>query len=173
MSDPSAARPADRDRDALGRPRNARPRDAAGRPLAREAAGVERVPDDLVLGPEETVVEAQRLLDAGMPFHAHEVLEAAWKAAGPDERELWRGLAQVAVGLTHLQRGNARGAVALLRRGADALAAWSRDRVEPAPVGLDVAGVVGYARTLADRIENPADADAPPPPPATPLRLRP
>ena len=54
-------------------------------------------------------MEAQRLLDAGLPFHAHEVLEAAWKAAPPDERELWRGLAQLAVGLTHLQRGNGRG----------------------------------------------------------------
>ena len=44
-----------RDRDPAGRARNARPRDAAGRPLPRGAVGVERVPDDLVLGPEETV----------------------------------------------------------------------------------------------------------------------
>ena len=56
--------PEERDRDAAGRPRNARPRDTAGRPLARGAVGVERVPDDLVLPPEETVTEAQRLLDA-------------------------------------------------------------------------------------------------------------
>src|SRR3954452_5638530 len=104
MSDPPT-----RDRDPTGRARNARPRDAAGRPLPRDAVGVERVPDDLVLDPDGTVVEAQRLLDAGPPFHAHEVLEAAWKAAPPAERELWRGLAQVAVGVTHLQRGNGRG----------------------------------------------------------------
>ena len=82
------------------------------------------MPDDLVLGPQESVDEAQRLLDEGMPFHAHEVLEAAWKTAEPAQRELWRGLAQLAVGLTHLQRGNARGAVALLRRGAEHLVHW-------------------------------------------------
>ena len=108
-----------RDRDAAGRARNARPRDAAGRPLPRGAVGVERVPDDLVLGPQESVDEAQRLLDEGMPFHAHEVLEAAWKAAEPAQRELWRGLAQLAVGLTHLQRGQrpGRGGAAAARCG--------------------------------------------------------
>jgi hypothetical protein len=37
-----------RDRDAAGRARNARPRDAAGRPLPRGATGEARVPDDLI-----------------------------------------------------------------------------------------------------------------------------
>lgn len=157
----------DRDRDAAGRPLNARPRDAAGRPLARGAVGVERVPDDLLLPPEETVVEAQRLLDAGRPFHAHEVLEAAWKAAAPEEREVWRGLAQVAVGLTHLQRGNDRGAVALLRRGAEGLAAWLAGRVDPPPAGVDVGGVVRDAEELAARIEQGGAPAAPS------VRLRP
>lgn len=41
--------------------------------------------------PAETLREAQRLLDAGMPFHAHEVFEDAWKSGPEDERELWRG----------------------------------------------------------------------------------
>jgi len=143
-----------RDRDPAGRARNARPRDAAGRPLPRDAVGVERVPDDLVLDPEGTVVEAQRLLDAGLPFHAHEVLEAAWKAAPPAERELWRGLAQVAVGLTHLQRGNGRGAVALLRRGAETVTLWRVGSEEPAPAGLHLDGLVRHAEGLADRVEN-------------------
>src|SRR5262249_40635554 len=98
----------DRDRDLYGRARNARPRDALRRPLPRDGAGVERPPDDLVLEPGAALVEAQRLLDAGQPFAAHEVLEGAWKAAAPSERELWRGLAQFAVGLTHLSRGNPR-----------------------------------------------------------------
>ena len=139
----------ERDRDAAGRARNARPRDAFGRPLPRGAAGVERVPDDLELMPDESVTEAQRLLDAGLPFPAHEVLEAAWKAAPDAERELWRSLAQLAVGLTHAQRGNARGAVALLDRAADGLARW----VGPAPAGLDVPGVTAHASALARRIE--------------------
>jgi hypothetical protein len=36
-----------RDRDPAGRPRNARPRDAFGRPLPRGETGEERIPDDL------------------------------------------------------------------------------------------------------------------------------
>ncbi len=68
--------------------------------------------------PEESVAEAQRLLDEGKPFHAHEVFEDAWKSGPEKERELWRGLAQLAVGLTHAARGNATGGARLLRRGA-------------------------------------------------------
>ena len=101
----------ERERDARGRAQNARPRDALGRPLPRGSVGVERVPEDLVLEPVPALAEAQRLLDAGMPFHAHEVLEASWKAAPEPERELWQGLAQLAVGLTHVLRGNPAGAV--------------------------------------------------------------
>ena len=162
-----------RDRDAAGRARNARPRDAAGRPLPRGAAGVERVPDDLVLGPQESVDEAQRLLDEGMPFHAHEVLEAAWKAAEPAQRELWRGLAQLAVGLTHLQRGNARGAVALLRRGAEHVSHWraGESGLPPADAPLDdhsLDHLVRHAETLADRVERDGPAIAS----ATDLRPR-
>jgi hypothetical protein len=44
---------------------------------------------------------AQRLLDSGRPFEAHELLEAAWKRAPAAERSLWQALAQLAVGLTH------------------------------------------------------------------------
>ena len=111
----------DRDRDAAGRPRNARPRDGLGRPLGRDAAGEPPISDDLVRPAEEAILLAQQLIDEGRPFHAHEVLEAAWKAAPRDQRDLWKGLAQIAVGLTHARRGNGRGAVTLLRRGADAV----------------------------------------------------
>ena len=116
-----------RDRDPAGRPRNARPRDALGRPLdpaggpgpGSGAAGTDRIPDDLVITGAEAAALADRLLRDGRPFHAHEVLEAAWKSGPADERDLWQGLAQIAVGLTHARRGNARGAVALLSRGAE------------------------------------------------------
>lgn len=148
---------ADRERDGRGRARNARPRDGLGRPLPRGAdTGVERVPDDLVLPPEGSLVEAQRLLDAGRPFHAHEVLEATWKAAPAGERDLWQGLAQLAVGLTHCARGNSRGAATLLRRGAARLVSYR----ENAPYGIDVAGLIEYADRLADTV--PADPPAPP-----------
>jgi len=50
------------------------------------------------------------LLDRGLAFSAHEVLEAAWKNSADDERMLWQGLAPLAVGITHVQRGNVKGA---------------------------------------------------------------
>ena len=110
-----------RDRDPGGRARNARPRDGLGRPLPYGADGVERAPEGVRRTVQQTVDEAQQLLDAGRPFHAHEVFEDAWKGEPGPERELWRGLAQLAVGLTHAARGNARGAASLLRRGADVI----------------------------------------------------
>ncbi|MDQ3904375.1 MAG: DUF309 domain-containing protein [Actinomycetota bacterium] len=137
----------DRDRDSGGRPRNARPRDALGRPLPYGAPGIDRVPEDVVLSPDEAVRRAQRLIDEGCPFHAHEVFEGVWKATSGAHRELWRGLAQLAVGLTHLQRGNAKGAVALLRRAADRLDPYSAE----APHRLDIAGLASHARRLADQ----------------------
>ncbi len=110
--------------------------------------GVERVPDRLDLPLAEAVELAQRHLDAGQPFHAHEVLEALWKQRPTSERDLWQGLAQMAVGLTHAMRGNARGAAALLRRGRDRVAGYTGDRH-----GVDLPGVTAAATTLADEIE--------------------
>ncbi|MFF0526398.1 DUF309 domain-containing protein [Actinomadura nitritigenes] len=149
-----------RDRDESGRPRNARPRDAYGRPLPHGASGVPTMPDDLDMPPEEALVEAQRLLDEDRPFHAHEVLEAVWKSAPEPERELWRGLAQVAVGITHLRRGNLRGAQALLSRAADRIEPYSNGSHgtesygEAPPHHIDVAGIVRRARALADHPED-------------------
>lgn len=139
-----------RDRDSAGRARSARPRDSAGRPLRHDASGVQGPPEDVVLPPREALREAQRLLDRGYPFHAHEVLEGAWKSSEPAEREMWQGLAQLAVGLTHVQRGNARGAAALLRRGAERLSSREQDP----PYGLDLADLRAGALALAERIES-------------------
>lgn len=138
-----------RDRDAAGRPKNARPRDRLGRPLARGADGEPGAPEDVVLDPGATLAEAQRLIDAGRPFHAHEVLEARWKATTGPERDLWRGLAQLAVGLTHAQRGNERGAFSLLRRGADRIRPYGA----PLPHGVNAAAAVKEMEDLALRIE--------------------
>jgi uncharacterized protein len=145
-----------RDRDARGRAQNARPRDGLGRPLPRGSEGIERVPDNFVLPPRESLVEAQRLLDLGRPFHAHEVLEGTWKAAPAEERDLWQGLAQLAVGLTHLARGNRTGAVTLLRRGADRVAPYA----DAGPYDIDVPALVSFARETADALESGAPGSA-------------
>jgi uncharacterized protein len=109
-----------RDRDEEGRPRQARPRDELGRPLPYSAEGVEPVSED-PLPPLETVRFAIELLDEGRPFSAHEVFEARWKDAPETEHDLWQGLAQLCVGLTHALRGNATGAGRLLERGSGRL----------------------------------------------------
>jgi hypothetical protein len=172
-----------RDRDPAGRPRNARPRDALGRPLdpaggpGSGAAGTDRIPDDLVITGAEAAALADRLLRDGRPFHAHEVLEAAWKSGPSGERDLWQGLAQIAVGLTHARRGNARGAVALLSRGAERVrgyqgGAGSQDEASSddegsrggagsrravgraaSPFGMNVDAFLAAADDLAARIE--------------------
>jgi hypothetical protein len=152
----------DRDRDAAGRARNARPRDAFGRPLARGEAGETPVPDDLSLPAAEALALAQRLLDSGRPFQAHEVLEATWKSAPTAERDLWQGLAQVAVGLTHARRGNARGAVALLSRGAQRVRAYQAAAPSLAgPYGMDLTAFLAASDDLAARIERDGLADIP------------
>jgi len=144
----------DRDRDAAGRPKNARPRDGLGRPLDRGAEGDPVMPDDLRLTPAEAVQLAQQLIDEGRPFHAHEVFESVWKSSPTAQRDLWQGLAQIAVGLTHARRGNGRGAVTLLMRGATAVgrydaAAAGRGEL---PAALDLERVQAAAAGLADLI---------------------
>jgi uncharacterized protein len=151
----------ERGRDESGRPRNPRPRDELGRPLPQGSEGVPRIPDDLVLPPAETLAYAQDLLNRGLAFNAHEVLEAAWKNAPDDERMLWQGLAQLAVGITHVQRGNITGALSVLRR---ASARITHDG-GPAPHAIDAAGLIRYADQLIEDLV--ADEEI------TPERLRP
>lgn len=105
--------------------------------------------------PQETLAEAQDLLDAGRPFHAHEVFEDAWKSTDGPDRELWRGLAQLAVGMTHALRGNSTGASALLERGAENVEPYR----ESPPHGIDVAGLQTWARALAAEVKHRARAE--------------
>ena len=61
---------------------------------------------------------------------------------------LWQGPAQVAVGLTHVQRHNPTGAVTLLERGAERIGPFAA----APPHGVDVAGIATHATALAGRI---------------------
>ena len=134
-----------------------RGRDRLGRPVP--LGSPDAVPDvpEQALPPDEALTLAQALLDEGRAFAAHEVLEASWKAAPEPERALWQGLAQLCVGVTHLQRGNAVGGARLLRRGAAHLPPGP-------PYGIDP-GLAGLAVAAADRVDA---GDATPPA----LRLR-
>lgn len=111
-----------------------------GRPLPYGSAGVAAQPPMPSYDPGAALAQAQALLDADMPFHAHEILEDTWKLAPERERDLWQGLAQLAVGVTHSLRGNRSGAAALIQRGAARIAAYQGDRF-----GLELDGILGWA----------------------------
>lgn len=130
-----------------------RGRDAAGRPVPLGSPdAVEPVPEH-ALPPREALALARSLLAQGRPFFAHDVLEAVWKAAPQHERDLWQGLAQACVGLTHIQRDNPVGAARLLRRAAATLDT-------SAAYGVDVPAVVAQVLAAADLV----DAGVAPPP---------
>lgn len=146
-ADPEESGVAARDRDAEGRARQGRPRDALGRPLPYGTPGVDPVSEE-PLPPQEAIVRARELLEQGRPFSAHEVCEARWKAGPAAERDLWQGLAQLCVGLTHALRGNARGAHRLVERGTGRLASYAA--TGGPTYGLDLS-IVG--RCFADQVQ--------------------
>lgn len=141
-----------RDRNAEGRPENARPRDALGRPLPRDATGVPPVELPAEPTPEGSLAQARALLAEGRPFQAHEVYEHMWHHAPPDDRDLWQALAQIAVALTHNARGNPRGARGLVRRARIHLLAAGETDVPD----LDVPALLEWT-------ERVPEADSPPP----------
>lgn len=137
----------DRDRNDQGRAQQARPRDALGRPLPYGEVGVEPISEE-PLPPQETLAYARRLLDDGRPFAAHEALEVRWKSCPEEERELWQGLAQLCVGLTHHERGNGVGAARLVERAAGRLGTYEQ-KAGPT-YGLDLGALVACARSRLD-----------------------
>ncbi|GLY15323.1 hypothetical protein Kisp01_23380 [Kineosporia sp. NBRC 101677] len=141
-----------RDRTPEGRPQQSRPRDALGRPLPYgHPDGVEPVSEE-PLPPPEALAFAQTLLGQGRAFSAHEVLEAAWKAAPAQERDLWKGLAQLCVAITHAHRGNQAGATTLLQRAQQHLGGYAGSR----PHAVDVDGLLAWC----GRIREPRDLTA-------------
>ncbi len=96
------------------------------------------------LPPVETLAVARGLLEEGRPFSAHEVLEVRWKTCPTDERDLWQGLAQLCVALTHRARGNPVGAGRLLERAAGRLEAYAA--TGGPTYGVDLPAVIACAR---------------------------
>ena len=94
-------------------------RDRLGRPVPQDSPDAfPTVPERTAIDAEQAWAEAIAHLDAGLPFHAHEVLEQRWRCAPEHERLAWRGLAQWGAALTHEARGNPIGARRLAQRAA-------------------------------------------------------
>ena len=126
-------------------------RDALGRHVEPGSPDAVEPVTEEALPPREAVALARELLAAGRAFSAHEVFEARWKACEPPERDLWQGLAQLCVGLTHLQRGNPVGSSTLLRRGVGHLEDGSAH-------GIDLTRLRTAALALADEVDAGATA---------------
>lgn len=80
-----------------------------------------------------------------MPFHAHETFETRWRCCPESERALWKALARWVAALTHVERGNAKGAQSIARETAAELV-----HIDPAPLTrVEIDGVLASLVLLA------------------------
>jgi uncharacterized protein len=100
-------------------------------------------------------VESDRLFRAGVAlfngvryWHAHETWETIWRAAPDEERAFYQGLIQVAAGLLHLERRNARGARNKLGEGIAKLR-----RYQPSHRGIFVNELIGRSERILRELE--------------------
>lgn len=137
-----------------------RPRDELGRPLPWGAPDTLRLEDFDSLPLERNHALAREHFNAGRFFPAHEAWETAWKQArDTDDAELFKGLAQLGAGYVHLLRGNAHGAITLLRRASSRIGSYPTGHR-----GLDCPTVAAWAEADAARVERgdlPPGEDAP------------
>lgn len=127
-----------------------RPRDHLGRPQAWGAENTLRLEDYEALSQEENHRLAREHLAAGRFFPAHEAWETAWKQArDTDDAEFFKGLSQLGAGYTHLLRGNAHGAVRLLRRAAGRVGRYPKGHRD-----VDTQEVARAAESLAAAIQD-------------------
>jgi predicted metal-dependent hydrolase len=82
-------------------------------------------------------------------YECHESLEEAWMREPRRLRFLYQGILQVGVGFYHLNNGNWRGAVGLLRGGTERLKEF-----EPETLGVDVARLVRESEACLRELES-------------------
>jgi uncharacterized protein len=132
-----------------GRNKPERPRDHLGRPQPWGAESTLRLEDYDALPIEENHRLGREHLNAGRYFPAHEAWETAWKQArDTDDAEFFKGLSQLGAGYTHLLRGNAHGAVRLLRRASGRVGAYP-----PGHRGVQTSRVAEAAEAVAAAID--------------------
>jgi len=90
-----------------------------------------------------------REFNCGAYFACHETLEKLWVGDKRPFRRFYQGILQVAAALLHLERGNYRGAVRLLTKGAGHLALFT-----PRCRRVDVAGLLRETESLRKELES-------------------
>jgi predicted metal-dependent hydrolase len=88
--------------------------------------------------------EGLALIERGEYFAAHEVLEDAWRAAPPEERDFFQGLVHVAVAWYQAGRSKQVGCERQLEKAARRLRPYA-----PAHRGLDVAALIAQVESLS------------------------
>lgn len=84
------------------------------------------------------------LFNAGEFWESHEVLEVPWRE---NRSDFYKGLILYASAFVHLQRGNAKGVHAQLRKTQRHLEPYA-----PCYMGVDVGGILGTAERLLDAV---------------------
>ena len=126
-----------------------RPRDELGRPQPWGAQNRLELEDFDALSLEENHRLGREHFNARRFFPAHEAWETAWKKArNTADAEFFKGLSQLGAGYTHLLRGNAHGAMTLMRRAASRIARYAKGHR-----GVDTPAVAEAARRSADEVE--------------------
>jgi predicted metal-dependent hydrolase len=97
---------------------------------------------------DELFREGVALFNASRYWHAHESWETLWRAAPEEQRDFYQGLIQVAAGLLHLQRRNARGARNKLADGLAKLRSY-----EPAHRGIFLSELIGRSELILGALE--------------------
>jgi uncharacterized protein len=87
------------------------------------------------------IADALDLVRDGRGFDAHEVFEALWRAAAPEERDLYQGLVHVAVATYQDARGNAVGRTRQLEKAVRRLTPYA-----PSYEAVDVDGLLEWCR---------------------------
>ncbi|MEE9464107.1 MAG: DUF309 domain-containing protein [Candidatus Neomarinimicrobiota bacterium] len=87
-------------------------------------------------------------------YEAHEQWEQLWTDHRLPDADFIQGLIQLAVGCFHLTNANLNGAKGLFTKCLPKLAPF-----EPAHRGLDVAGLVAFARQAREQVERLSNAD--------------
>ena len=107
---------------------------------------VDTLPQELRQGVEE--------FNRAYYFEAHETLEDLWRGTSGPLRLFYQGLIQLAVALYHLSNGNRRGALNLLGKGLDKLAAY-----QPTCQNIDVDSLCREAGSWLDRVRQAGDGE--------------
>jgi uncharacterized protein len=141
-----------RDRRDDGRPEQSRPRDRTGRPMPYGTRGVATIEDVTTSDAREALLLGAVRWQEQRYFEAHELLELVWRTATGPERELWKGIIQVAVACVHVQRGNLDGAARLIARALRRLEPFRGEQD-----GVDVEELRRSGTALAARIASGHD----------------